>query len=94
LPGLVPGIHVLATGIAKAREDVDGRVKPGQRGSLVVYGSLATTGFPRPDSRGPSPAKRRSYSADFPPLYSRSIALVTVMLKLVIILTKMRIVIL
>src|SRR5271163_3137609 len=30
LPGLVPGIHVLAAGIAKAQKDVDGRVKPGQ----------------------------------------------------------------
>jgi hypothetical protein len=32
LPGLVPGIHGLAAEIAKAQEDVDGRVKPSQGG--------------------------------------------------------------
>jgi hypothetical protein len=30
LPGLVPGTPVLAAEIANDREDVDGRVKPGQ----------------------------------------------------------------
>ena len=30
LPGLVPGIHVLATEIIKTEKDVDGRVEPGQ----------------------------------------------------------------
>jgi hypothetical protein len=37
LPGLVPGIHVLAAEIIKAQEDVDGRVKPGQKGILTPY---------------------------------------------------------
>jgi hypothetical protein len=30
LPGLVPGIHVLATEIIKTEKDVDGRVELGQ----------------------------------------------------------------
>jgi hypothetical protein len=33
MPGLVPGIHVLIT--MSAKEDVDGRVKPGHDGQHV-----------------------------------------------------------
>jgi hypothetical protein len=36
LPGLGPGIHVLAAEIIKAQEDMDGRVKPDQ-GDLWLY---------------------------------------------------------
>jgi hypothetical protein len=45
LPGPVPGILVLATGIVKAQEDVDGRVKPGQ-GDLCCVWIVEDNRFP------------------------------------------------
>jgi hypothetical protein len=42
LPGLDPGIHVLATAVVDAAEDVGGRVKPGHGGkSSAAFGNFA-----------------------------------------------------
>ena len=40
LPGLVPGIHVLAAEITKAQEDVEAHGSRPAKGALVVYRAL------------------------------------------------------
>jgi len=43
MPGLVPGIHVLA---ASRKKDVDGRVKPGHDEQRYFFGGLIASAVP------------------------------------------------
>ena len=54
MPGLVPGIHVLAA----AKKDVDGRVKPGQPFFLLMGGEISLLPHPAGGERSSERSER------------------------------------